>query len=260
MKGRNWKTSWYVNMGGSSESYRKRVGEWVDPILRRIRSRHPWDPWTGTSSADPGSRRSPHGTIRSSRSVLPFHICCKEISIRLKSVDNFEWNSRMRCLFFSNDALLSMRILNNFFFIVLTRQRCWTISDGEILETRVVDYNYRSLTLRCFQGAVLVHCAFAEFVVHWLCSLLPNCEGSRFVRLLHWISNTKKFNSCKLLYIKILYTCTVVCDMVVVGVLRQYPWLSEWVTPGDTAIPGMTSLKEWDLQHLSALAQSPKEI
>ena len=36
--------------------------------------------------------------------------------------------------------------------------------------------------------------------------------------------------------------------------------LSEWVTPGDTAIPGMTSLKDGDLQHSSALAQSPKEI
>ena len=33
--------------------------------------------------------------------------------------------------------------------------------------------------------------------------------------------------------------------------------LSEWVTPGDTAIPGMTSLKDGDLQHSSALAQSP---
>ena len=36
--------------------------------------------------------------------------------------------------------------------------------------------------------------------------------------------------------------------------------LSEWVTPRDTAIPGMTSLKDGDLQHSSALAQSPKEI
>ena len=36
--------------------------------------------------------------------------------------------------------------------------------------------------------------------------------------------------------------------------------LSEWVTPGDTAIPGMTSLKDGDLQHSSALAQSPKKI
>ena len=36
--------------------------------------------------------------------------------------------------------------------------------------------------------------------------------------------------------------------------------LSEWVTPGDTAIPGMTSLKDGDLQHSSALAQSLKEI
>ena len=33
---------------------------------------------------------------------------------------------------------------------------------------------------------------------------------------------------------------------------------SEWVTPGDTAIPGMTSLKDGDLQHSSALAQSPE--
>ena len=56
-----------------------------------------------------------------------------------------------------------------------------------------------------------------------------------------------------------------VVPMVVVGVLRQYPLtktirLSEWVAPGDTAIPGMTSLKDGDLQHSSALAQSPKEI
>ena len=36
--------------------------------------------------------------------------------------------------------------------------------------------------------------------------------------------------------------------------------LSEWVTPGDTAIPGMTSLKDGDLLHSSALAQSPMEI
>ena len=35
---------------------------------------------------------------------------------------------------------------------------------------------------------------------------------------------------------------------------------TEWVTPGDTAIPGMTSLKDGDLQHSSALAQSPKKI
>ena len=35
-------------------------------------------------------------------------------------------------------------------------------------------------------------------------------------------------------------------------------WLSEWVTPGNTAIPGMTSLEDGDLQHSSALAQSPK--
>ena len=34
--------------------------------------------------------------------------------------------------------------------------------------------------------------------------------------------------------------------------------LSEWVTPGDTAIPGMTSLKDGDLQHSSALVQSPE--
>ena len=34
--------------------------------------------------------------------------------------------------------------------------------------------------------------------------------------------------------------------------------LSEWVTPGGTAIPSMTSLKDGDLQHSSALAQSPK--
>ena len=34
--------------------------------------------------------------------------------------------------------------------------------------------------------------------------------------------------------------------------------LLEWVTPGDTAIPGMTSLKDGDLQHSSALAQSPE--
>ena len=27
--------------------------------------------------------------------------------------------------------------------------------------------------------------------------------------------------------------------------------LSEWVTPGDTAIPGMTSLKDGNLQHSS---------
>ena len=50
--------------------------------------------------------------------------------------------------------------------------------------------------------------------------------------------------------------------VVVVEVLRQCSyqrwWLSEWVTPGGTAIPGMTSLKDGDLQHSSALAQSPK--
>jgi len=34
--------------------------------------------------------------------------------------------------------------------------------------------------------------------------------------------------------------------------------LSEWVTPGDTAILGMTSFKDGGLQHSSALAQSPK--
>ena len=34
--------------------------------------------------------------------------------------------------------------------------------------------------------------------------------------------------------------------------------LSEWVTPGYTAIPGMTSLKDGDLQHSSALAQISK--
>ena len=53
--------------------------------------------------------------------------------------------------------------------------------------------------------------------------------------------------------------------MAVVGVQRpaivtKTIRLSEWVTPGDTAIPGMTSLKDGDLQQSSALAQSPKEI
>ena len=49
------------------------------------------------------------------------------------------------------------------------------------------------------------------------------------------------------------------------GLIRTVPcqwcWLSKWVTPGrGTAIPGMTSLKDGDLQHSSALAeaQSPK--
>ena len=57
-----------------------------------------------------------------------------------------------------------------------TRQRCWTISSREILETRVVDYN-RSLISPGFQGVLL--CVFVKFVVHQLCSLpLPNCEGS----------------------------------------------------------------------------------
>ena len=50
--------------------------------------------------------------------------------------------------------------------------------------------------------------------------------------------------------------------VVVVEVLHQCSyqrwWLSEWVTPGGTAIPGMTSLKGGDLQHSSALALSPK--
>ena len=36
--------------------------------------------------------------------------------------------------------------------------------------------------------------------------------------------------------------------------------LSEWVTPGGTPIPGITSLKDGDLQHSSALARSPNEI
>ena len=55
---------------------------------------------------------------------------------------------------------------------------------------------------------------------------------------------------------------TFIILVVVVEVLRQCSyqrwWLSEWVTPGGTAIPGMTSLKDGDLQHSSALAQSPK--
>ena len=32
--------------------------------------------------------------------------------------------------------------------------------------------------------------------------------------------------------------------------------LSEWVTPGDTAVPGMTSLKDEDLQHSSSSSSS----
>ena len=36
--------------------------------------------------------------------------------------------------------------------------------------------------------------------------------------------------------------------------------LSEWVTSGDTAMPGMTSLKDRDFQHSSALAQSSNEL
>ena len=44
--------------------------------------------------------------------------------------------------------------------------------------------------------------------------------------------------------------------MVVVEVLRQCSyqrwWMSEWVTPGGTAIPGMTNLKDGDLQYSSA--------
>ena len=51
-------------------------------------------------------------------------------------------------------------------------------------------------------------------------------------------------------------------DSWLVGALRQCSyqrwWLSEWVTPGGTAIPGMTSLKDGDLQYSSALAQSSK--
>ena len=34
--------------------------------------------------------------------------------------------------------------------------------------------------------------------------------------------------------------------------------MTEWVTPGGTAIPGMTSLKDGDLQHLSPFSQSSK--
>ena len=45
--------------------------------------------------------------------------------------------------------------------------------------------------------------------------------------------------------------------VVVVEVLRQCSyqrwWLSEWVTPGDTAIPGMTSLKDGDLRTLKCI-------
>ena len=77
--------------------------------------------------------------------------------------------------------------------------------------------------------------------------------------------------------------------LVVVGVLRQYPWQRRYdcrsgslrrycnnrpgiaVSPGVIeglrpwdwsypVLPGMTSLKDGDLQHSSALAQSPKEI
>ena len=59
------------------------------------------------------------------------------------------------------------------------------------------------------------------------------------------------------------YICNQIgCWLVVVGVLRLCPWQrrSELVTPGDTAVPGMTSLKDGELQHSSALVQSPKEI
>ena len=34
--------------------------------------------------------------------------------------------------------------------------------------------------------------------------------------------------------------------------------MSEWVAPGDTAISGITSLKDGDIQHSSALALSPE--
>ena len=36
--------------------------------------------------------------------------------------------------------------------------------------------------------------------------------------------------------------------------------LLDWVAPGDTAIPDTSSLKDGDLQHSNALAQSPNEI
>ena len=39
---------------------------------------------------------------------------------------------------------------------------------------------------------------------------------------------------------------------------RMMTVMSEWVILGDTAIPGMTNLKDGDLQHSIALAQSPK--
>ena len=69
----------------------------------------------------------------------------------------------------------------------------------------------------------------------------PTWNPSRFV-VIQWKAFAKSF-----------------AGVVVVGVLRQYSyqrwWLSELVTPGGTAIPGMTSLKDGDLQHSSALAQ-----
>ena len=78
--------------------------------------------------------------------------CCAVLSLNNEH-RHLEWIEKTKYYIFWYNLFIS------------TRQRCWTISSREILETRVVDCNNRSLTLRCFQGVVL--CAFAEFVVYY---------------------------------------------------------------------------------------------
>ena len=74
---------------------------------------------------------------------------------------------------------------------------------------------------------------------------------------LPWTNNITVYRSMKDFEDHIGYNVLVGWCLTTVPVTKTIR-LSEWVTPGDTAIPGMTSLKDGDLQHSGALAQSPE--
>ena len=99
----------------------------------------------------------------------------------------------------------------------------------------------------CWQENLVVAGCFAACA--WLqITLLYNTRRGSFARSFH----TQALLPAVLKIACFGRGCCWRRSWLVVGVLRQCSyqrwWLSEWVTPGSTAIPGMTSLKDGDLQ------------
>ena len=105
-----------------------------------------------------GVKPLPHHQFYISLVPIPFNLM---ILVHIAPYTNIRYNIILLCAvqLVNKSHLLSSHeelcFLPKFAeLLTQTRQRCWTISSREILETRVFDYN-RSLTLRCFQGVVL---------------------------------------------------------------------------------------------------------